>query len=121
MANAKDDFLTACLAAERAATASASMPRYLAVATNKQFADAVNGTMNGAREALILALTCMEAIINFLISLYRSTFLCFLELVVVGGLDLLINAVQEVCVPSLITSSFSQVSLDHFLFAKHFE
>ncbi|KAH0828015.1 hypothetical protein J3R83DRAFT_3664 [Lanmaoa asiatica] len=96
VANAKDDLLTACQAAEQAATAAASMPRYLAIATNQQFADAVNGTMNGAREALVLALTCMEAIINFLISIYRSTFLCFLELVVGGGLDLLISAVQEI-------------------------
>ena len=97
--NAKDDLLSACHAAEHAATSAASFPRYLAVASNQQFADAVNGTMNGARAALILALTCMEAIINFLIDLYRSTFLCFLELVVVGGLGLLISAVQEVRYP----------------------
>ena len=97
--NAKDDLLSACHAAEHAATSAASFPRYLAVASNQQFADAVNGTMNGARAALILALTCMEAIINFLIDLYRSTFLCFLELVVVGGLGLLIGAVQEVRYP----------------------
>jgi hypothetical protein len=38
----------------------------------------------------------MEAIINFLIDIYRSTFLCFLELIVGGGLALLIAAVQEV-------------------------
>ncbi|KAH7920153.1 hypothetical protein BV22DRAFT_1199109 [Leucogyrophana mollusca] len=96
VANARDDLLTACQAAEQAATAATSMPRYMAIATNQQFADAVNGTMNGARAALILALTIMEAIINFLIDIYRSTFLCFLELVVVGGLDLLISAVQEI-------------------------
>ncbi|KAL4073825.1 hypothetical protein V8B97DRAFT_2003536 [Scleroderma yunnanense] len=96
VANAKDDLLSACHAAEQAATASASLPRYLAIASNQQFADAVNGTMNGARAALILALTCMEAIINFLIDIYRSTFLCFLELIVVGGLGLLISAVQEI-------------------------
>ncbi|EIW83225.1 hypothetical protein CONPUDRAFT_101927 [Coniophora puteana RWD-64-598 SS2] len=72
------------------------MPRYMAIATNQQFADAANGTMNGARAALVLALTCMEAIINFLIDIYRSTFLCFLDLVVSGGLSLLISAVQEV-------------------------
>ncbi|KAI6021507.1 hypothetical protein BKA83DRAFT_4282863 [Pisolithus microcarpus] len=96
VANAKGDLLSACNAAEQAATSAASMPRYLAIATNQQFADAVNGTMNGARAALILALTCMEAIINFLIDIYRSTFLCFLELIVVGGLSLLISAVQEI-------------------------
>ncbi|KAG6375514.1 hypothetical protein JVT61DRAFT_3073 [Boletus reticuloceps] len=106
VANAKDDLLAACHAAEHAATSAASMPRYLAIATNRQFADAINGTMNGAREALILALTCMEAIINFLISLYRSTFLCFLELVVVGGLGLLISAVQEI-------TSFLQSTLNN--------
>ena len=119
--NAKGDLLAACQAAEHAATSAASMPRYLAIATNHQFADAVNGTMNGAREALILALTCMEAVINFLISIYRSTFLCFLELVVVGGLNLLISAVQEVRLMPPPTLGLSQTSPDHFLFAKHLE
>ncbi|KAF8134482.1 hypothetical protein EV363DRAFT_1323630 [Boletus edulis] len=104
--NAKDDLLAACHAAERAATSAASVPRYLAIATNRQFADAINGTMNGAREALVLALNCMEGIINFLISIYRSTFLCFLELVVVGGLVLLISAVQEI-------TSFLQSTLNN--------
>ncbi|KAI0339855.1 hypothetical protein BDW22DRAFT_1399493 [Trametopsis cervina] len=93
--SAKDDLLTSCLAAEQAATAAASMPRYMAAATNAQIADAVNGTMRGARATLVLALTIMEAIINFIVDTYRSTFLCFLELVVRGGLSILISAVQE--------------------------
>ncbi len=95
--SAKDNLVASCLAAEKAATATASMPRYMATATNARIADAVNGTMNGARAALILALTVMEAIINFIVDMYRSTFLCFLELVVRGGLSILIGAVQEVC------------------------
>lgn len=72
------------------------MPRYMAIATNKQFADAANGSINAARATLVMSLTMMEAIINFIIDLYRSTFLCFLELVVRGGLALLIGAVNEV-------------------------
>lgn len=96
VSSAKDDLLASCKAAEQAATAAASMPRYMAAATNAQITDAVNGTMNGAREALILALTVMEAIINFIVDTYRSTFLCFLELVVRGALSLLIGAIQEV-------------------------
>jgi len=96
VANAKGDLLTACQAAEQAATAAASAPRYMAIATNQLFADSINGSMNDARAALILALTVMEAIINFLIDIYRSTFLCFLELIVGGALALLIAAVQEV-------------------------
>jgi hypothetical protein len=68
----------------------------MAIATNDQIADAVNATMNGARAALVLSLTAMEAIINFIVDIYRSTFLCFLELVVRGGLSLIIGATQEV-------------------------
>ncbi|KAI9062850.1 hypothetical protein FKP32DRAFT_1592821 [Trametes sanguinea] len=95
VANAKSQLLTSCKAAERAATGAASMPRYMAAATNQQITDAVNGTMNAARATMVLALTVMEAIINFIIDTYRSTFLCFLELVVRGGLSILISAVQE--------------------------
>ncbi|KAF8196767.1 hypothetical protein K438DRAFT_743018 [Mycena galopus ATCC 62051] len=94
VASAKSDILASCQAAEKAATAAASMPRYMAIATNEQFATAVNDSMEAAREALILALTIMEAIINFIVDTYRSTFLCFLELVIQGGLAILIGAVQ---------------------------
>jgi len=97
IATAKNDLLASCKAAEHSATAAASLPRYMALATNKQFADAVNGSMDAARVALVLSLTAMEAIINFIIDLYRSTFLCFLELVVRGALSIAISAVQEVC------------------------
>lgn len=97
VASAKNDFISSCNAAQKAATSAASMPRYLAVAANDQIADAVNGTLDAARATMVLALTIMEAIINFIIDMYRSTFLCFLELVVRGGLSLLIGAVQEVC------------------------
>ena len=96
VANAKGDLLAGCLAAQRAASAAASMPRFMAIATNEQIADAVNASMDGAREALVLALTVMEAIMNFVVDTYRSTFLCFLELAVRGGLSLIIGATQEV-------------------------
>ncbi|PPQ98789.1 hypothetical protein CVT24_003347 [Panaeolus cyanescens] len=95
LASAKDNLLASCKAAEEAATSAASMPRFMAIATNKQFADAANGSINAARATLVMALTVMEAIINFIIDLYRSTFLCFLELVVRGGLALLIGAANE--------------------------
>ena len=94
--SAKGDLLSSCQAAQQAASAAASMPRFMAIATNDQIVDAVNSTMNGARDALILALTIMETVINFLVDIYRSTFLCFLELVVGGGLSLIIGATQEV-------------------------
>ena len=95
-ASAKSNLLAACQAAQKAATSAASMPRYLAVMTNDGITSAVNDTMDAAREALILTLTVMEAIINFIVDMYRSTFLCFLELVVRGALGILIGAVDEV-------------------------
>ncbi|OCH87045.1 hypothetical protein OBBRIDRAFT_760327 [Obba rivulosa] len=96
VADAKTDLLSSCQAAEHAATATASLPRYLATATNAQFSDAVNGLMDAARATMVIALTIMETIINFIIDTYHSTFLCFLELVVRGALNILISAVQEI-------------------------
>jgi hypothetical protein len=96
LTNAKSDILAGCTAAEKAATAAASLPRYMAAATNHQFAEAINGSIAGARDALVLSLTVMEGITNFIIDTYRSTFFCLMELVIQGGLAILISAVQEV-------------------------
>ena len=110
IASAKENLLASCRAAERAASSTASFPRYMALAANQQFTDSVNGTLNGARAALVLTLTVMEGIINFLVDIYRSTFLCFLELIVRGALSILISATQEV--RRLHRSSFSSRSSD---------
>lgn len=118
--NAKGDLLTGCLAAQHAASSAASMPRFMALATNEQIADAVNASMDGAREALILSLTVMEAVINFLVDIYRSTFFCFLELVVGGGLSLIIGATQEVRLTDLRSVIFAfMFSLDKFTSYKY--
>ncbi|KAF9061293.1 hypothetical protein BDP27DRAFT_1452327 [Rhodocollybia butyracea] len=95
IASAKADLVASCQAAQKAATAAASLPRYMAIATNAQFVDAVNDSMNAARATLVLSLTIMETIINFIIDIYRSTLLCFVELVVRGALSLAISAVAE--------------------------
>jgi hypothetical protein len=42
------------------------------------------------------SLTATEALIEFIIDMYRSTFLCLLELVVRGGLAIVIAAVADV-------------------------
>ena len=74
-----------------------NLPRYMAVGTNKQINDAVQATISGSKDAINLAITALEAIINFFIDSYRSSFLCFIELIVHGALGVLIFAVQEVC------------------------
>ncbi|EJD03199.1 uncharacterized protein FOMMEDRAFT_20366 [Fomitiporia mediterranea MF3/22] len=107
VADAKANLLASCAAAEKAATVAASLPRYMAIGTNKQIADAVNGTMNAARATLVLSLTIVEGIINFMIDIYRSTFFCFLELVVRGGLSLLIEAVNDI--NNVLTGTFNTI------------
>lgn len=42
------------------------------------------------------SLTALQGIIEFVIDMYRSIFLCFLELVVRGGLSIIIGALTEV-------------------------
>ncbi|KAJ7799325.1 hypothetical protein B0H14DRAFT_3491687 [Mycena olivaceomarginata] len=44
-------------------------------------------------DALDLSLSVVEAAIDYFVDTYRSTFLCFLELVVQGGLAVLAAAV----------------------------
>jgi hypothetical protein len=105
IATAKQNLIASCLASEKAATSAASMPRYLALATNEQYADAVNASLKAAGASLIFTLTVMEAIINFLIDIYRSTFLCFVELLIRGGLAIMISAVQEIS--DFVNSTFS--------------
>lgn len=81
------------------------MPRYMAIVMNQQYSDAVNASLNAARATLVVSLTIMEAIINFIVDIYRSTLLCFLELVIRGGLAVLIAGVEEV--RSVLSPTFS--------------
>jgi len=65
------------------------------------------------------SLTGTEALIEFIIDMYRSTFLCLLELVVRGGLAVVITAVSDVrnlvfCLAYLLTNQ-----LDYNLHQHH--
>ena len=62
IANTKKDLLAGCSAAEKTATAAASLPRYMVLATDQQFVRAVNDSMGVANTALVNALTVMEII-----------------------------------------------------------
>jgi hypothetical protein len=54
VADVKADLLTSCLAAQRAASSAASMPRYLAIGSNEAIQAAVNASMDAARLTMIL-------------------------------------------------------------------
>lgn len=107
----KRDLLSSCTAAERAATATASLPRYMAETSNRQFADAANGVLTAAKSALILSLTIIEALINFILEIFRTTLLCLLELAMSIGLSLVTDTVHAVCNSSLFLSYTNAASL----------
>lgn len=92
---AKRVLLSSCNSAQTAATVAASLPRYMAEGTNAGIEKAVNDAIDAARATMIFSLTALEGIIEFIIDIYRSTFLCFLELAVRGTLSVLISATQE--------------------------
>jgi hypothetical protein len=54
VSSAKDSLQASCLAAERAASVGASLPRYLAQGINEQITDSVRATMEGVRIGLTL-------------------------------------------------------------------
>ena len=95
--SAKDNLVASCRAAQEAASSTASMPRYMAIASNDLIVRTTNASLNAARQALVLSLTVMEAIINFAIDIYRSTFLCFVELIIRSALSVLISLSEAVC------------------------
>ncbi|KAG9102201.1 plasma membrane fusion protein prm1, partial [Ceratobasidium sp. 370] len=94
--DAKGVLIASCAAAERAAQGVGSIGSFMAAGTNRQIEAAVNGTINAARATMIFSLTALQGIIEFVIDMYRSIFLCFLELVVRGGLAIIIGALTEI-------------------------
>ncbi|KAJ7865924.1 hypothetical protein B0H14DRAFT_3133302 [Mycena olivaceomarginata] len=93
--NAKTALLASCYGAQAASSASASLPRYMAMSVNRGYSIAVNDALTTAQAALNDSLTVVEAIIDFFVDTYRSTFLCFLQLVVQAGLAVLGAATAE--------------------------
>lgn len=54
VADAKANLMSSCLAAQRAASSAASMPRYLAIGSNEAIQATVNASMEAARLTMIL-------------------------------------------------------------------
>ncbi|KAJ7761301.1 hypothetical protein B0H14DRAFT_3165712 [Mycena olivaceomarginata] len=87
--------LRAVMRPQAPSSASASLPRYIAMSLNRSYSTAINDSLNGARAALDLSVTVIEAVIDFFVNTYRSTFLCFLQLVLQAGVAVLAAAVAE--------------------------
>ncbi|KAL8293032.1 hypothetical protein RQP46_000726 [Phenoliferia psychrophenolica] len=85
--DAKKVFTSACAGMEDAADVLVSLPRYMADGVNELNAASVNLVVHGTRDVLDFELLAIEEIALFIIDMYRSLFLCLLDLVVHGSLD----------------------------------
>ncbi|ORY81244.1 hypothetical protein BCR35DRAFT_278952 [Leucosporidium creatinivorum] len=110
VSDAKSSLRAGCGGVEGAANVLVSLPHYMAEGVNELNQKSVKAVTNGAAEVLDLVLVGITQIILFMIDLYRSLFLCLMDLAVHGGLTLLIDATEEI--DSFVTSTFQEVRSD---------
>ena len=67
------------------------------VGTNDEINDTIRGSLRATESAFGLVLTGVQGIISFVIDTYQGLFLCFFQLIVRGGLALMIEATSSVC------------------------
>ncbi|BGP51676.1 plasma membrane fusion protein prm1 [Rhodotorula kratochvilovae] len=95
VADAKSSLNAACAGVEGAASVAVSLPHYMADGVNEMNVRAVNALSEGAGTVLDLMLQALEAIVLFMIDMYRSLFLCLLDLAVHGSITVLVKGIEE--------------------------
>ncbi|GAA5864106.1 hypothetical protein JCM8547_005136 [Rhodosporidiobolus lusitaniae] len=91
----KDALNSACSGVEGAASVAVSLPHYMAGGVNEMNVKAVRAVTDGAATVMDLTLYAMEKIIIFMIDIYRSLFLCLLDLAVHGSITVLVSGIEE--------------------------
>ncbi|KAL1407522.1 plasma membrane fusion protein prm1 [Vanrija albida] len=95
-ANLKHDVLSVCGGLASGISVLQSIPRYLAMQTNAELLRASRQTVMGVGRALMDIIQVIEAVLKFLIDMYRSLLMCVIQLVVQGTLSVLIGAVDAI-------------------------
>jgi hypothetical protein len=85
---------SACRETEQAVSTLVSFPHLLSNNFNSATKRSVDDTVRGLGEVLLLSITAIESLLVFLVDMYRSLFLCFVQFVVRASISLLITAVQ---------------------------
>ncbi|TKA53882.1 hypothetical protein B0A53_03672 [Rhodotorula sp. CCFEE 5036] len=93
--DAKQSLGAACQGVQGAANVAVSMPHYMAAGVNELNANAINALTHGAGTALDLLLQALQAIVLFMIDMYRSLYLCLLDLAVHGSITVLVRGIEE--------------------------
>ncbi|GAA5863593.1 hypothetical protein JCM3774_006541 [Rhodotorula dairenensis] len=92
---AKLSLSAACQGVQGAANVAVSMPHYMADGVNELNVKAINAITHGAGTMLDLLLQALEAIVLFMIDMYRSLYLCLLDLAVHGSITVLVRGIEE--------------------------
>ncbi|KAK4047488.1 plasma membrane fusion protein prm1 [Microbotryomycetes sp. JL201] len=105
--DAKLSLEAACRGTEQAANVVVSLPHFMADSLNEINSKAVDHAISGAATVIDLVLVAITQIVLFAIDVYKSLFLCLMDLAVHGSLTLLIQAAQEV--DDFVTRAFQGV------------
>lgn len=92
----KNSVLSACNGLADGAASIQTLPRYMAMQTNKAAVLATQASILAVGAGLIDCITIIEKVIEFIIDTYRSLLMCTIQLAVQGVLDILIEAVQTI-------------------------
>jgi hypothetical protein len=90
----KNALMDACMTMEASASTLLSAPHVFAANANEAIASTIEQSVRGVARVLSLALTAVQEILDFLVDMYRSLFLCFIQLLVSASLSLLSTAVD---------------------------
>ncbi|GAA5821086.1 hypothetical protein JCM11251_001955 [Rhodosporidiobolus azoricus] len=95
VSNAKEGIASACQGVEGAASVAVSLPHYMADGVNERNAAAITAVASGAATVIDWTLLAVEKVIIFMIDIYRSLFMCLLDLVVHGSITVLVEGLEK--------------------------
>ncbi|KAF8454549.1 hypothetical protein BGX38DRAFT_1249385 [Terfezia claveryi] len=94
--SAEREALSACTSVERAGSALASMPHYMAPGANELSAKAVETSVRALQQALMLGISIIREIVIFYINMLVGTYVCLITFAISGGIGLVLDATEEI-------------------------
>lgn len=91
--DAKQNFMDVCHIAEDEASSVLNLPYLFRDNFNQSIKQSIDDTIHGLSSALLLSISVCENVLIFLVDMYRSLYLCFIELLVRGTLSVITSVV----------------------------
>ncbi|KAF8420072.1 hypothetical protein EV426DRAFT_634188 [Tirmania nivea] len=94
--SAEREALSACTSVERAGSALASMPHYMAPGANELSAKAIEASVRALQQTLMLVIAVIREIVIFYINMIVGTYVCLITFAISGGIGLALDATEEI-------------------------